>query len=482
MLQKSDALVHHTMNLPGGQYSRFSKMSEQISAATVVLIDVADDSDHALGDAVDHAIRTCIVEGRPVYLDVPLDYNHKEVSAAALSTPLPSLKAPKEFSAIPRTLMLPPLDAVTGTVTDAIVAEFEKAKRPVILADLYAERFNLRKEVRALVEAANVRAFCTPTSKSLLDEQAPYFAGAYGGNMSVGGCAKEFEAADFVLWVGTMKSDTNTGRFSMRLPANAVEMYIDNTKVGAAEYPGTDMRRILPELVKRLGPVAKKDAFPAPSTESAERVSLPVTRAVAKNEDVISQAWLWSRFGAWLEDTDVVLGEMGTSAFGLVPIALPSNSQYHSQCMWGAIGWSVGAALGAALAAREIDENKRTVLFVGDGSLQLTVQEIGTMVRRGLTPYIFVLNNDGYEIERIIHGAKMKYNDIANWDYTMMLPLFAGRTGIKHETHSVKTQGELQSLLDDPEFAKADRIRVIEVFVPKGDAPPALAAILQRKI
>lgn len=395
----------------------------------------------------------------------------------------PTLGAPKDFDAVPgRTLMLPPLDTVTAQVTDAIVAAFDAAKRPIILADLYAERFGMRKEVRALVSAANVRAFCTPTSKSLLDEQAPSFGGAYGGNMSVDGCAAEFEGADFVLWVGTMKSDTNTGRFSMRLPENTVEMYVDNTKIGAAEYPGTDMRRIVPELVKRLAGVAKKDAFPTPSTESKDRVSLPITSKVAKADDVISQAWLWSRFGAWLQDTDVVLGEMGTSAFGLVPIALPSNSQYHSQCMWGAIGWSVGAALGAALAARELDPAKRTVLFVGDGSLQLTVQEIGTMVRCGLTPYIFVLNNEGYEIERLIHGPNMKYNDIANWDYTMMLPLFAGRTGLKHETHSVKSQRELQALLDTPEFNVADRIRVIEVFVPKGDAPPALAAVLQRKM
>jgi pyruvate decarboxylase len=472
-LQKADALVHHTMNLPGGQYSRFYKMSEQISAATVVLINEPED---ALTDAVDRAIRTCVVEGRPVYLDVPLDYNHREMSAAPLATPLPKLGEPKDFAAIPRTLMLPPLDAVTAQVTDAIVAAFDKAKRPVILADLYAERYGLRKDVRALVKAANVRAFCTPTSKSLLDEQDPSFGGAYGGNMSVDACAAEFEAADFVLWVGAMKSDTNTGRFSMRIPAGSVELYVDNTKVGAAEYPGTDMRRIVPELVKRLGAVAKKDAL-----KPLSEVSLATTTE-AKGDAIISQDWLWSRFGAWLQDDDVVLGEMGTSAFGLVPIALPSNAQYHSQCMWGAIGWSVGAALGAAFAAREADPAKRTVLFVGDGSLQLTVQEIGTMVRRGLTPYIFVLNNDGYEIERIIHGPDMKYNDIANWDYTMMLPLFAGRTGVKHETHSVKTQGELQALLESKEFATPDRIRVIEVFVPKGDAPPALARILQRKI
>jgi TPP-dependent 2-oxoacid decarboxylase len=70
------------------------------------------------------------------------------------------------------------------------------------------------------------------------------------------------------------------------------------------------------------------------------------------------------------------------------------------------------------LAAKEEKEPNRTILFTGkltivctensgksltiasldytgDGSLQLTVQEIGTMIRRELSPYLFVLNNDG---------------------------------------------------------------------------------------
>ncbi len=92
--------------------------------------------------------------------------------------------------------------------------------------------------------------------------------------------------------------------------------------------------------------------------------------------------------------------ETGTSSFGLTNVPLPSHSTYVAQILWGAIGWSVGAALGCALAATEDSEHRRTVLFVGDGSLQLTVQEVGTMLRRGVHPYLFVLSNDGYEIER----------------------------------------------------------------------------------
>lgn len=65
-----------------------------------------------------------------------------------------------------------------------------------------------------------------------------------------------------------------------------------------------------------------------------------------------------------------MLTETGTSSFGLINVPLPSHAKYLSQVLWGAIGWSVGACLGASLAASE-EADRRTVLFVGDGSLQL---------------------------------------------------------------------------------------------------------------
>jgi hypothetical protein len=70
------------------------------------------------------------------------------------------------------------------------------------------------------------------------------------------------------------------------------------------------------------------------------------------------------------EHTDIILTETGTSSFGLINVPLPSDSTYLAQVLWGSIGWSVGAALGAALGGMELG-NRRTTLFVGDGSLQL---------------------------------------------------------------------------------------------------------------
>jgi len=53
--------------------------------------------------------------------------------------------------------------------------------------------------------------------------------------------------------------------------------------------------------------------------------------------------------------------------------------------------------------------------------------EIGTALRLGLFPYIFVLNNDGYDVERALHGTKAKYNDIQAYDHQLILPMLAGK-------------------------------------------------------
>ncbi len=70
---------------------------------------------------------------------------------------------------------------------------------------------------------------------------------------------------------------------------------------------------------------------------------------------------------------------------------------------------------------------RRTVLITGEGSHQLTAQEVGQFYRYGLKPMIFVLNNHGYLIERLLckHG-EIEYNDVASWNY-QQLPAALGR-------------------------------------------------------
>ena len=124
-------------------------------------------------------------------------------------------------------------------------------------------------------------------------------------------------------------------------------------------------------------------------SDLAAQTSPAVDNEVLKNLDksaTINQAWFWPRVGEFLIDNDIVITETGTANFGIWDTKFPQGVTALSQVLWGSIGWSVGACQGAALAARDAGDNRRTILFVGDGSFQLTAQEVSTMIRHGLKP------------------------------------------------------------------------------------------------
>jgi indolepyruvate decarboxylase len=90
---------------------------------------------------------------------------------------------------------------------------------------------------------------------------------------------------------------------------------------------------------------------------------------------------------------------------------------------YGSIGWSVGATLGAALGA----SGRRIITLVGDGSFQLTAQELSTIIRQRVKATVLLLNNKGYTIEVEIHDGP--YNDIQNWNYAALIDVFNGDDG-----------------------------------------------------
>lgn len=168
-----------------------------------------------------------------------------------------------------------------------------------------------------------------------------------------------------------------------------------------------------------------------------------------------------------MQPGDIILAEAGTAQFGMPDAVFPSNVSYITQIYWSSIGFTVGACLGACVAARETDPKRRVILLVGEGSLQMTVQEIGTYIRYGYTPLIFVINNNGYSIERAIHGPEQEYNDVSMlWDHQRLLEFLGAReeTKIKGRSFSCKTVEELEKVLTDQEFAKADHIQVRHHF------------------
>ncbi|MGA7385212.1 MAG: thiamine pyrophosphate-dependent enzyme [Methylocella sp.] len=160
-------------------------------------------------------------------------------------------------------------------------------------------------------------------------------------------------------------------------------------------------------------------------------------------------AALYPRYAAFLRAGDTVVLETGSSSLGVTPTILPDGVRVEAQVLWGSIGWATPAAFGVALA----DPSRRTILITGEGSHQLTANDVGAMGRFGANVIVFVLNNSGYLIERALEeNPDWTYNDLAPWSYAE-LPKALGCAN--WYTARVTTLGELDEAM---KAARASKI------------------------
>ena len=98
------------------------------------------------------------------------------------------------------------------------------------------------------------------------------------------------------------------------------------------------------------------------------------------------------------------------------------------------------------------------------------------MIREDLHPIIFVINNDGYTIEKLIHGPERKYNEINMWDYTKLVDVFdvtLNRESLKFKASTVQDLIQALSLARE----NSSKLSLIEVSMDKDDAPTTLKEV-----
>ena len=359
--QRDGLLLHHTLG--NGNFEVYADMSHNISCAKAKLNDP-----HDAAMLIDNAIRECWVQSRPVYITLPTDIVQKKIEGERLKTPID--------------LSFPVNDTEKEDyVVDVVLKYLHAAKSPLILVDACAIRHRALKEVHDLIEKSGLPVFVTPMGKGAVNETLPNYGGVYAGSGSNAGVAERVESSDLVLSIGAIKSDFNTGGFTYRVSQlSTIDFHSGYMRVRYSEYPGVQMHGVLRKVTARMGKL-NIEAGPTPNNEIAKK-----DQGMSQKE-VITHDWLWPRVGQWLKPSDIVITETGTANFGIWETKFPKGVTAISQVLWGSIGYSVGACQGAALAAKETGD-RRTILFVGDGSFELTAQELSTMIRHDLKPIL----------------------------------------------------------------------------------------------
>ena len=145
------------------------------------------------------------------------------------------------------------------------------------------------------------------------------------------------------------------------------------------------------------------------------------------------------------------------------PMLLPEDVGFQTQTLWGSIGWATPAAEGICMA----NKMGRTILVTGDGSHQLTANEIGVMGRYGIKPMIFVLNNNIFGVENVLSEVGPSYDELAKWNYSQI----PGAMGCDDWFSArVATVAELDAAIE-----KANTFNgasYIEVMIPESESQP----------
>ncbi len=470
-IQKWKVCMHHSLG--DGNFRMFAEMAARVTVAQASLTEAS-----TAPAEIDRVLLECIRQSRPVYIELPTDLVSAKVPASLLSTSISTTIAPND-------------EGYEDDEVDLILDKIYNAKQPFIIIDGFTSRYGVSEEANELVRLTGFPTSTTSFGKGIINETLPNFHGIYAGIAGKQVYVPWVKACDLVLHLGPLNSDTNTYGFTtIPDPEVTVAFHRDSVEVGNAgnggHYRNLHIKSLLRKILTRL----EQNTSRIPKLKPYPDLGLPREQLEAlvapDNDAIIDQDTFYQRISPFFREGDIILTETGTASIGGRDFVLPANTQLINSSIWLSIGYMLGAAQGAALAQREmIADGKiqqgRTILLEGDGSLQMTAQEISTMIRKRLDITIFVINNDGYTIERLIHGMKATYNDVAPWRYLEAARFFGAPDDGSYpvETHRATTWGELNKVLSDKQFQDGKGFKMLEVFMTREDAPQALWKLVQ---
>ena len=436
--KQNNLLLHHTT----GDFNLQYEIMQKATVASVIL-------NHAnqAASQIEQLLAACIYYKRPVYIEIPLD-----IVAQPCNPP---------ENIITIQAQLTDRDVLTEAVREAVEL-LEKAEKPVILAGVEFHRFNLEDKLIKLLKTTGYPFATTILGKSCVTEMHPQFIGNYLGASSGEYVRQRVENADAILCLGAIMSDVNLGAYTAQLePNKLINANSEKVKIKHHFYQPIYLGDFLDSLINQLSP---KDYG-----------SLDIKMASDFRAESFTVNWnakltnsrFYERINHFLEPEFGVIADTGDPIFATMDLVMHQNAYFIGQAFYLSIGYSLPACLGAALAF----PNNRPLVFIGDGAFQMTAQELSTIIRHKLNPIIFLINNDGYTIERVIHDGE--YNDLQPWKYHQLPQVFGESWSCQ-----VWTEGELERALKEAKN-KINCVSFIEVHLDRFDCSHGLKRLGQ---
>ena len=329
-------------------------------------------------------------EGRPgpVLIDIPMDLQRKLINPNKLR----SFKQKKTKTNIKK----------LSKQINKIISFLKKSKRPVIILGGGIRLSKTTRELQIFLKKFNIPIVTTWSGVDSIKHNNK----KYIGNIGVyGSRAANFviQNSDFVLSLGSRLDTRITGGVPKNFAREAVIASVDIDKNEINKDRGLKIKIKINESLNKFFDLFNKnsDKLRINQSEWLQKSLLwkkkyPIVMSEYRTQKkYVNPYFFMERLSKYLDKDDIVVADDGAH----LTWAIQSLKVLNQQRLFSAFGNSpMGYAFPAAIGASIALNKKKVVCIDGDGSIQINIQELQTLVSNKLPIKIIILNNDGYGI------------------------------------------------------------------------------------
>lgn len=344
-----------------------------------------------------------------------------------------------------------PVPEINEQAIDEAAELINAAHRPMILSGHGVMIANAEKELAALAETADIPVAATLLGLSTMPSDHPLYKGMLGMHGNIGPNINTNQA-DLLIAIGMRFDDRVTGNVKTYAP-NAKIVHIDidssefnkNIPVNVAVHG--DARTVLQHLLPKVKSAKHTEwlkSFDRPDEVEYEKV---VKREVYPESGRMNMGEVVNKVSEATGHDAVVVTDVGQNQ--MFSARYFRYTKPRSMVTSGGLG-TMGFGLPAAIGAKMGDPSRTVCLFVGDGGLQMTIQELGTILEYGTNVKIILLNNNFLgnvrQWQSLFFNDRFSQTPLINPDFVAL----AAAYGIKAENVETREQldGAIRRMLE----------------------------------
>lgn len=419
--------------------------------------------------------------------------HHEQLEGKLVSAIMAAHRAPKAPAhiSIPSDILRAPADINSHIHSDLLIHDFSMSDNNAIarLSEKLGRVDNIvmyigngvgkaNKQIMEFIELTGAAFVTGPMGKSWVNEKHPQYRGVYGfaGHDSARALLQD-EDVDLILAVGAALGELGTSGWKDEL-LNTKLVHIDSSIEHFTRSPMANLHvfgnidAIFDQLlvsVREARKWGRRWGTLQPTNQmnlNGGYTTLKDAEKCLSNESPVKPQRLMHHLSRHLPDNTRIFVDAGNGWAWATHYLTRSNNEglYRIAMGYGSMGWSIGAAIGSAIA----NPSAPTLCIVGDGSYLMSAQEI-TVAAQHQLPVVFLVLNDA-AMGMVMHGQRLGNQESIGWELNEInYAALAQAMGIDGIVITAPAQ------LDELDWAKLFSKQgptMIDVRIDRNEVPP----------